>query len=79
MKTPSPEAQLDLLKRGTVEIISEQDLLAKLRTARPLRVKLGVDPSAPDIHLGIAVVLRKLRQFQDPATRPSLLWETSRR
>jgi len=65
MKTPSPEAQLDLLKRGTVEIISEQDLLAKLRTARPLRVKLGVDPSAPDIHLGIAVVLRKLRQFQD--------------
>jgi len=65
MKTLSPEAQLDLLRRGTVEIISEEDLLAKLREGRPLRVKLGVDPSAPDIHLGIAIVLRKLRQFQD--------------
>ncbi len=65
MKTRSPEEQLDLLRRGTVEIISEEDLLAKLRQDRPLRVKLGVDPSAPDIHLGIAIVLRKLRQFQD--------------
>jgi len=65
MPTLSPEAQLDLLRRGTAEIISEEDLLAKLRLGRPLRVKLGVDPSAPDIHLGIAVVLRKLRQFQD--------------
>jgi tyrosyl-tRNA synthetase len=65
MKIRSPEEQLDLLRRGTVEIISEEDLLAKLRQARPLRVKLGVDPSAPDIHLGIAIVLRKLRQFQD--------------
>jgi tyrosyl-tRNA synthetase len=61
----SPETQLDHLRRGAVEIISEEDLLAKLRLDRPLRVKLGVDPSAPDIHLGIAVVLRKLRQFQD--------------
>lgn len=61
----SPEEQLKILKRGTVEIISEEDLLAKLRQKRPLRVKLGVDPSAPDIHLGIAIVLRKLRQFQD--------------
>lgn len=60
-----PEAQIEVLKRGTVEIISEGDLLAKLRHNRPLRVKLGVDPSAPDIHLGIAIVLRKLRQFQD--------------
>src|SRR2546425_9274407 len=65
MKTPSPEEQLDLLRRGAVEIISEEDLLAKLRQGRPLRVKLGVDPSAPDIHLGIAIVLRKLRQFQN--------------
>ena len=60
-----PEGQLDLLRRGAIEIISEEDLLAKLRQGRPLRVKLGVDPSAPDIHLGIAIVLRKLRQFQD--------------
>lgn len=61
----SPEQQLELLRRGAVEIISEEDLLAKLRRGGPLRVKLGVDPSAPDIHLGIAIVLRKLRQFQD--------------
>ncbi len=65
MKPRSPEEQLDLLRRGAVEIISEEDLLTKLRQGRPLRVKLGVDPSAPDIHLGIAIVLRKLRQFQD--------------
>lgn len=65
MKRRSPEEQLDLLRRGTVEVISEEDLLAKLREGRPLRVKLGVDPSAPDIHIGIAIVLRKLRQFQD--------------
>ena len=63
--TLSPEAQLERLRRGAVEIISEEDLLAKLREGRPLRVKLGLDPTAPDIHLGIAVVLRKLRQFQD--------------
>ena len=65
MSTLSPEEQVNILKRGTVEIISEEDLLAKLRQNRPLRVKLGVDPSAPDIHLGIAIVLRKLRHFQD--------------
>jgi len=65
MSKLSPEEQVNILKRGTVEIISEEDLLAKLRQNRPLRVKLGVDPSAPDIHLGIAIVLRKLRQFQD--------------
>jgi tyrosyl-tRNA synthetase len=61
----APEAQLEHLRRGAVEIISEEHLLAKLREGRPLRVKLGLDPTAPDIHLGIAVVLRKLRQFQD--------------
>lgn len=65
----SIDEQIDLLKRGTVEIISEQELRAKLIKAqaeqRPLRVKLGMDPSAPDVHLGHSVVLRKLRQFQD--------------
>lgn len=65
MNRVSPEEQLRVLRRGAVEIISEEDLVAKLRLGRPLRVKLGVDPSAPDIHLGIAIVLRKLRQFQD--------------
>ena len=58
-----------LIRRGTAEIISESELAQKLETARtqqrPLRIKLGLDPTAPDIHLGIAVVLRKLRQFQD--------------
>ncbi len=61
--------QLRVLRRGTAEIVSEEELLRKiersLRTGVPLRVKLGADPSAPDLHLGHAVVLRKLRQFQD--------------
>jgi tyrosyl-tRNA synthetase len=61
----SPREQLEALKRGTVEIISEDELLAKLERNLPLRVKLGVDPTAPDLHLGNAIVLRKLRQFQD--------------
>ena len=61
----SPEAQLETLKRGSERIISEQELLAKLRLGRPLNVKLGVDPTAPDIHLGFTVGLTKLRQFQD--------------
>jgi tyrosyl-tRNA synthetase len=62
---PSPEAQLEILKHGADRIISEQELLAKLRLGRPLNVKLGVDPTAPDIHLGFTVGLTKLRQFQD--------------
>lgn len=65
MATESPEAQLEILKRGAAQIISEAELLAKLRLGRPLNVKLGVDPTAPDIHLGFTVCLQKLRQFQD--------------
>lgn len=61
----SPEEQLAILKRGAAQIISEEELLAKLRLGRPLNVKLGVDPTAPDIHLGFTVGLTKLRQFQD--------------
>ncbi len=61
--------QLDLLKRGTAEVIPEDELLKKLedsiRLKRPLKAKLGLDPTAPDIHLGHTVVLNKLRQFQD--------------
>lgn len=60
-----PEQQLERLRRGCVEVISEEDLLAKLRLGRPLRVKLGLDPSVPDLHIGHAIVLRKMRQFQD--------------
>lgn len=61
----SPQEQLQLLRRGCAEIISEEDLLERLKLQRPLRIKLGLDPTAPHIHLGFAVVLRKLRQFQD--------------
>ena len=61
----SPEEQLAQLCRGAAQVISEEDLLAKLRLVRPLTVKLGVDPTAPDIHLGFTVALQQLRQFQD--------------
>src|SRR5437899_4395129 len=63
------DEQLAYLRKRTVEIIRETDLGAKLessaKTGKPLRVKLGADPTAPDIHLGHTVVIRKLRQFQD--------------
>src|SRR6201987_1487257 len=60
-----PEEALAFLKQGAAQIISEDELRNKLALGRPLRVKLGVDPTASDIHLGHTVVLRKLRQFQD--------------
>ena len=63
------DEQLGFLRRGAVEVIREEDLRAKLirsaETGRPLRVKLGADPTAPDIHLGHTVVIRKLRHFQE--------------
>ncbi len=66
---PPPEAQLEHIKRRTEAIIPEDELLKKLErayeTGTPLRVKLGIDPTAPDIHLGFSVVLQKLRDFQD--------------
>jgi tyrosyl-tRNA synthetase len=62
--TPIDEA-VRLLAAGSVNLISEAELRAKLARDRPLRVKLGIDPTASDIHIGFAVVLRKLRQFQD--------------
>ncbi|WP_456069755.1 tyrosine--tRNA ligase [Haemophilus paraphrohaemolyticus] len=61
----SIETILAELKRGVEDIYSEADLIEKLKENRPLRVKLGADPTAPDIHLGHAVVLNKLRQFQN--------------
>jgi tyrosyl-tRNA synthetase len=61
--------QINLLKRGTVEVFTEAELAQKLAvsatTGRKLRIKLGLDPTSPDIHLGHTVVLRKMRQFQD--------------
>jgi len=63
------DEQLDYLRKGTTEIIRKEELRAKLeksaQTGKPLRVKLGVDPTAPDIHLGHTVVIRKLRAFQE--------------
>lgn len=61
----SPAEQLEFLKRGVVDIYSQEDLLKKLAQARPLRIKLGMDPTAPDLHFGHTVVLNKLRHFQD--------------
>lgn len=57
--------QLEIIKSGTVEIISEKELIAKLEKKKPLVVKAGFDPSAPDIHLGHTVLLRKLKHLQD--------------
>ncbi|TNE71839.1 tyrosine--tRNA ligase [bacterium] len=63
------EEQLAVIRRGTVEIIPEEELKSKLEKSRqsgkPLRIKLGCDPTRPDLHLGHSVILRKLRQFQD--------------
>ncbi|WEV48924.1 tyrosine--tRNA ligase [Acinetobacter sp. ESL0695] len=59
------EEQLALIQRGTHEIISEEDLLKKLKENRPLRVKAGFDPTAPDLHLGHTVLINKLKVFQD--------------
>ena len=59
-----PEQQLAILTAGTAKVLSEKELLEKLGLGRPLRIKLGVDPTAPDIHFGHTVVIEKLRQFQ---------------
>src|SRR5688572_28552428 len=57
--------QIRLMKRGAEELLVEEELLDKIRKGRPLRVKLGMDPTAPDLHLGHTVVINKLRQFQE--------------
>jgi tyrosyl-tRNA synthetase len=66
---PPVEEQLKVIRRGTTEIIPEEELVQKLErslaTGKPLRIKLGCDPTRPDLHLGHSVILRKLRQFQD--------------
>jgi tyrosyl-tRNA synthetase len=69
MSFASVEDQLAVIKRGTVEIVPETELIEKLKKSKkenkPLRIKLGCDPTRPDLHLGHSVILRKLRQFQD--------------
>ncbi len=61
----SPDQQLAQLTAGAAKVLSEKELLEKLALGRPLRIKLGVDPTAPDIHFGHTVVIEKLRQFQE--------------
>ena len=61
----SIDEQLEIIQRGADEILVEKDLVAKLKEARPLRIKAGFDPTAPDLHLGHTVLINKLRQFQD--------------
>ncbi len=69
MPFPSVKEQLAIIKRGAVEIVPEEELVSKLKKSikenKPLKVKLGVDPTRPDLHLGHSVILRKMRQFQD--------------
>ena len=61
----TPEQQLEYLRKGCEEIIKEEELLEKLKRRKPLVVKAGFDPTAPDLHLGHAVLLRKMKHFQD--------------
>jgi tyrosyl-tRNA synthetase len=65
MKTQSITESLELIKRGAAEVLLEHELRERLATGKPLRIKLGMDPTAPDLHLGHTVVIHKLRQFQD--------------
>jgi tyrosyl-tRNA synthetase len=58
-------AQLETIKRGAVDILPKDELVAKLKRGRPLRVKAGFDPTAPDLHLGHTVLIQKMKQFQD--------------
>jgi tyrosyl-tRNA synthetase len=59
------ETQLAIIKRGAVEIVPEEELSAKVKRGRPLRVKAGFDPTAPDLHLGHTVLIQKMKQFQE--------------
>src|SRR5450756_1036470 len=62
---PTPDEQLAVIKRGADELLVEAELVEKLKRGAPLRIKLGLDPTAPDIHIGHTVVLNKMRQMQD--------------
>lgn len=69
----SPEEQFHIIQSGAAQIVPEKALMDKLKRGKPLNIKLGVDPTAPDIHLGHAVPLRKLRQFQDLGHQVTLI------
>jgi tyrosyl-tRNA synthetase len=59
------QAQLEVIKRGAVEVLPEEELVSKLRAGRPLKIKAGFDPTAPDLHLGHSVLIQKMKQFQE--------------
>src|SRR5688500_9205523 len=59
------QEQLETIKRGAVEVLPEEELMAKLKKGRPLRIKAGFDPTAPDLHLGHTVLIQKMKQFQE--------------
>ena len=59
------QSQLEIIKRGAVDVLPEEELVAKLKRGRPLRVKAGFDPTAPDLHLGHTVLIQKMKQFQE--------------
>ena len=59
------EESLEQIKRGAIDLLLEEELIERLKTSRPLRIKAGFDPTAPDLHLGHTVLINKLRQFQD--------------
>ncbi len=63
--SPDQQAAFDLIARGADELLKRDELVARLQSGRPLRIKAGFDPTAPDLHLGHTVLLNKLRQFQD--------------
>jgi len=73
----SVNQQMEIIKRGVVEIVPEEELVTKLeravKTGEPLHIKLGLDPTAPDIHLGHTVVLQKIRQFQELGHRTTII------
>src|SRR5947209_8550987 len=58
-------AQLELIKRGAIDVLPEEELVAKLKRGRPLKIKTGFDPTAPDLHLGHTVLIEKMKQFQE--------------
>jgi tyrosyl-tRNA synthetase len=63
--TAAPDAQLEVIRRGCDELLIEAELVDRLRRGKPLRVKAGFDPTAPDLHLGHTVLINKLRQLQE--------------
>ena len=81
MQFPPVDEQLAVIRRGVVDLVDEDDLRKRLEQSResgvPLRVKFGIDPSAPDIHLGHTVPLRKMRDFQRLGHTPIVLWGTA--